>query len=41
LSTGIIVSTIGVVGLYVGKIFEESKGRPIYIVQKIINKDLG
>jgi dolichol-phosphate mannosyltransferase len=32
------MSTIGVVGLYVGKIFEEAKGRPIFIVEKIINK---
>ena len=41
LSTGIIVSTIGVVGLYIGKIFEETKGRPIFIVEKITNKDQG
>jgi dolichol-phosphate mannosyltransferase len=38
LSTGLIMTTLGVVGLYVGKIFEEAKGRPIFIVEKIINK---
>ena len=41
LSTGMIMSTIGVVGLYIGKIFEETKGRPIFIVEKITNKDQG
>ena len=38
LSTGLIMSTIGVVGLYVGKIFEEAKGRPVYIIDKVINR---
>ena len=41
LSTGMIMSTIGVVGLYIGKIFEETKGRPIFIVEKITNKKPG
>lgn len=37
LLSGIIISTLGVVGLYVGKTFEGVKKRPIYIVEKIIN----
>lgn len=32
-TAGLIIGTIGVVGLYVGKIFEEVKGRPLYIIQ--------
>jgi len=32
-STGLIIGTIGIVGLYVGKIFEEVKGRPLYIIE--------
>lgn len=31
-STGIIVAAIGIVGMYVGKIFDEVKQRPLYIV---------
>ena len=34
LSLGIVVSCIGVVGLYVGKIFSQVKNRPLYIVAK-------
>ena len=37
LSLGIIVSCIGVVGLYIGKIFSQVKNRPIYLVSKKIN----
>jgi polyisoprenyl-phosphate glycosyltransferase len=37
LSTGLILISIGVMGIYVGKIFEQSKGRPLYIVDKKIN----
>jgi dolichol-phosphate mannosyltransferase len=37
LLSGIIISTLGVVGLYVGKTFEGVKKRPIYVVEKVIN----
>jgi polyisoprenyl-phosphate glycosyltransferase len=32
--SGLILSMIGIVGLYVGKTFEGVKGRPIYIIQQ-------
>jgi dolichol-phosphate mannosyltransferase len=35
--SGIIISTLGLVGLYIGKTFEGVKKRPIYIIEKIVN----
>jgi dolichol-phosphate mannosyltransferase len=35
--SGLIMTTLGVVGLYVGKTFEGVKNRPIYITEKITN----
>ena len=38
--SGIMIFIIGVVGVYVGKNFEKSKNRPVYIVeQKIVSDD--
>ena len=36
-STGVIVFVVGVVGLYIGKIFENSKDRPTYIIEEKFN----
>ena len=36
-SCGIIVTTIGIVGVYVGRAFEQSKGRQLFIIDKRIN----
>jgi|ERR1035437_70594 dolichol-phosphate mannosyltransferase len=36
-STGLIISVLGIIGLYIGKIFEEVKNRPLYLVKDIIN----
>ncbi len=33
-STGLIVTTIGIASIYLGKVFEESKKRPLYIVEE-------
>jgi dolichol-phosphate mannosyltransferase len=38
-STGLVLLSIGVMGLYIGKIFEQSKNRPLYIIDKKINLD--
>ena len=35
--SGCIMMTLGVIGLYVGKTFEASKHRPIYLVEKKLN----
>ena len=36
LLSGVIISTLGIIGLYVGKTFEGVKQRPIYIIRKTI-----
>jgi polyisoprenyl-phosphate glycosyltransferase len=36
LLSGLIISTLGIVGLYIGKTFEGVKKRPIYIIDKIV-----
>ena len=39
LLSGIIISLIGVVGIYLGKLFEKAKGRPTFIVNEKYNID--
>lgn len=34
---GLIILSIGICGIYIGKIFEQSKNRPLYIIEKKIN----
>ena len=34
-TAGLIIGSIGIVGLYVGKIFTEVKNRPLYLVDEI------
>jgi len=36
-STGLILSVLGIIGIYIEKIFLEVKGRPLYIVDDIID----
>ncbi len=36
--SGVIISILGLVGLYVGKIFEGVKRRPLYIVSEVANQ---
>jgi len=35
--SGIIITITGIVGIYIGKIFDQSKGRKSFIIDKIIN----
>ena len=37
LSTGLILISIGIMGLYIGKIFEQTKGAPLFIIDEKIN----
>ena len=34
LLSGVIIVILGVLGIYIGKVFDETKGRPLYIVSK-------
>lgn len=36
---GLIIMVVGVVGIYVGNIFMQTKDRPLYIVRRILNDD--
>jgi glycosyltransferase involved in cell wall biosynthesis len=36
-STGLILMSIGVLGIYIGKIFEQVKDRPLFIVEQEVN----
>lgn len=37
--SGVIIFILGISGIYIGKMFEQTKDRPIYIVDKTINID--
>ena len=37
--TGLILISIGIAGIYVGKIFMQSKDRPLYLIDKQLNID--
>lgn len=34
---GIIIANLGIVGIYIGKIYDETKARPIYIISERVN----
>ena len=34
---GLLLLVVGIVGLYVGKIFDQVKGRPLFVVRKYVN----
>lgn len=36
---GLIFMLLGLIGMYIGKIFEAAKGRPIYIIEEIIENE--
>jgi len=36
--SGVIISAIGIVGVYLGRVFEQTKNRPVYIVDRLLNR---
>jgi glycosyltransferase involved in cell wall biosynthesis len=39
LTGGFIISSTGIAGLYIGKIFEQVKGRPLYVIERMAGED--
>lgn len=37
---GLTITAIGIVGIYVGKVFDQSKSRPLYLIEKRVGKSL-
>lgn len=37
--SGIIITTIGITGIYIGKIFDQTKNRPVFIIDEIVSND--
>ena len=37
--SGLAFANIGVLGLYLGKVFDESRRRPLYVVKDVLNFD--
>lgn len=35
--TGVVLADLGIIGLYLGKVFDEAKKRPLYIVREVCN----
>jgi len=36
---GFIIASTGITGLYIGKIFEQVKGRPLYVIDRIASRE--
>ncbi|HAX49518.1 MAG TPA: glycosyltransferase, partial [Bacteroidetes bacterium] len=35
--SGVIIFVLGIVGIYIGRIFDQIKQRPLYIIKQTIN----
>lgn len=36
---GLLLSMVGIVGVYIGKVFDEAKNRPLYVIDEIIRSE--
>jgi len=36
---GLLFANLGILGLYIGKAFDQTKGRPLYVIQETVNVD--
>ncbi len=36
---GLTISFLGVIGIYLAKVFNETKGRPLYVVKAVHGRD--
>ena len=36
---GLIITSIGITGIYIGNIFMQVKERPLYVVRTVLNKE--
>ena len=34
---GVVLMMLGIIGEYIGRIYDEAKGRPLYVVREILN----
>jgi dolichol-phosphate mannosyltransferase len=34
---GMVIGNLGIIGLYIGKIYDETKGRPVFVIARSIN----
>jgi dolichol-phosphate mannosyltransferase len=34
---GMVIGNLGIIGLYLGKVYDETKKRPVYVIAKAIN----
>jgi dolichol-phosphate mannosyltransferase len=37
-TSGILLAAVGLLGVYIGKVFNEAKARPIYIIESETNE---
>jgi dolichol-phosphate mannosyltransferase len=35
---GFIIVSTGVTGMYIGRVFEQVKGRPLYVIDEVVQK---
>jgi dolichol-phosphate mannosyltransferase len=39
--SGLLLANMGIIGLYIGKIFDETKNRPLYVISEMVGRKAG